>query len=239
VVGAVGLSAALVPFRARTSSANIVLGFVVVAVIAAWIGGRRAGIIVGILTAACFNVFFTQPYNSFRISRGEDVVADLLLLVVTVSVAVAREREHTASQEAKASRDEMADLFAMARAVGNGEEELERLAGLVGVMCEAEGVAVTSCQGSIIRSWGHVPTSVDVELLDRLSVNGWPPFGPRLLHLDEGRLPVSGALLPVVFDGEEVGFMAIFPGPEPVELRRETTRAAVVAATLAGSFLRR
>ena len=235
--GVGALTGVLVPFRDRVDSANIVLGFVLVAVTAAWIGGRAGGIVTGVAAALSFNVVFTRPYYSLRIDKGGDIVSDALLLAVTLGFALLRERQREAAVEVAASRTEMGDLFAMARAVGQGDDSLGRLAGVVAIMCAAEGAAIVDHRGRIVEAWGSVPSEVDVELLDRLSINGWPPDGPRVIRLDEGRLPVSGALIPVWFDNREIGHIAVFPGPEPVALTRETTQVAAVAATLAGSLL--
>jgi hypothetical protein len=240
-VAGAALSAAvtgcLVPFRDKLADANVVLGFVLVVLTAAWIGGRLSGAITGVMAALCFNVFFTEPYNSLRISKGQDVASDLLLLVVALAFALVRERESAASREATTSRDEIADLFLMARAVGAGEGSVRRLAGIVGNMCSAEGVAVSDPSGEILAAWGSVPSHVDVDLLHRVSINGWPPEGPRVIPLDAGQIPVGGALVPVWFANREVGHLAVFPGSDPVRLTRETTRAVAVAATLTGSLL--
>lgn len=239
-VGVTGCTLAtmlMVPFRTGIQSANLVLVFVGMAVAAAWIGGRAAGIVVAVVAAGVYDVFFTLPYGSLRISKRGDLISDGLLLVIALVVAVARDRQRVADSQVYDTREDMSYLFAMARAVGSGEESLGRLVGTVALLCEAEGVAACRRDGTIVTSWGAVPSRVDVELLHTLSINGWPPDEPRTLHFDEGVLPVSGALLPVYLSGRQIGYLAIYPGPDPIALSFERRHAATVAAGFVASLM--
>jgi len=81
----VAISAVLVPFRARTSTATDALALVVPVVVAAWAGGRIAAVLTAVVSAGTLEVAFLPPYNTFKIDLFDDAVA----LVVFVAVALA------------------------------------------------------------------------------------------------------------------------------------------------------
>lgn len=87
VVAPLAVSALLVPFRASFSNTNVALVLVVIVVAVAAKGNRLAGALAAVSAAACFDFFFTQPYQRFTISKSADLETALLLLVVGLAVS--------------------------------------------------------------------------------------------------------------------------------------------------------
>ncbi|MGQ0680447.1 MAG: sensor histidine kinase [Actinomycetota bacterium] len=85
--------------------------FVLAVVGAVWVGLLRAGLLASLLSFICLNYFFTPPKSTFAVDKTEDLVALVVLLVVTVvvsslfaSVAEERTRAERREQEARAAR---------------------------------------------------------------------------------------------------------------------------------------
>ena len=81
-VASIAVVVLLVPLRDDVRSANLALLLVLVVLATAVVGGRRAGIVVGVVVAVAFDFFPTQPYQSFTIEEGADVQTTILLGLV-------------------------------------------------------------------------------------------------------------------------------------------------------------
>src|SRR5690242_7104554 len=74
VLGTAWLTAALLPVRADMTPLSKGFGFLVVVVVAAGVGGLGPGLAASVFGFLTFNFFFLPPYDTFVISRPEDVV---------------------------------------------------------------------------------------------------------------------------------------------------------------------
>lgn len=93
--GAVVLSAALVPLRDDVTPLSKGLGFLLVVVAAAAIGGLWPGVAASVLGFMVFNYLFIPPYGTPAISQLEDLVVLLVFLglSVLISALLARARQ--------------------------------------------------------------------------------------------------------------------------------------------------
>ncbi len=87
LVAPLAVSAALLPVRGSLSGADVVLVLVLVVVAVAANGHRLAGALAALSAAMWFDVFFTQPYNSFAITKAADVKTAVLLLLIGLAVS--------------------------------------------------------------------------------------------------------------------------------------------------------
>jgi K+-sensing histidine kinase KdpD len=204
------------------------------------VGAVDAGVVTAVVAALAFDIFFTHPYLSARISHRDDLIADALLFVITLSVAVARSREREATAQSGFARANIGALFAGARAVGTGtartgDDVLGRLAGVVAQACKGDGAAFLSPEGKVIAQWGTVPL-FKLSRVPALALNGWPPDEPRRVAPNERWMPAGGVVLPVRWLGDQLGYLALF-GADGEILSPEAARTLVVGATLAGGVL--
>jgi K+-sensing histidine kinase KdpD len=91
-------------FRDSVANTNAALGLVLLVVAAASTGVRVAGIVAALSSAAGFDYFLTEPYNTFSISDRADIETAVLLLLVgtaVTEVALWGRRE-----QARASREQ-------------------------------------------------------------------------------------------------------------------------------------
>lgn len=81
-LAAVGVGAALIPFRDTVGSVNVALAMAALIVLSAEFGGRVAGVIVGVVGSLVFNVLHTRPYYALVIDRADEAVAAILLIAL-------------------------------------------------------------------------------------------------------------------------------------------------------------
>lgn len=90
-------------FRDSVANTNAALGLVLLVVAAASSGIRLAGIVAALSSAAGFDYFLTEPYNTLNISDRADIETAVLLLLVGAAVTEValwgRREQARASQE--------------------------------------------------------------------------------------------------------------------------------------------
>ena len=131
---------ALVPLRDSVTNTNAALVLVLVIVAAAASGNRAAGLLAALSSAAWFDFFLTRPYQTFTITRRNDVETTILLLAVGVGVTEialwGRRQQERADQEAAYLADIRSTAEATAlRSAGNElvsvvSDQLTQLLGL-------------------------------------------------------------------------------------------------------------
>lgn len=95
------VAGALVGVRPHVATENVALVLVLVVLLGAVMGGRRAGVVSAFVAALSLDFFHTEPYNSLKMSHAEDVQTMLLFLAVALAVGeivVRADRTRTAIQ---------------------------------------------------------------------------------------------------------------------------------------------
>jgi hypothetical protein len=203
VFGPITVSALFVPFRDDLASANLALILVLVVVIAAILGGRRAGALAAIMATLSFDFFLVKPYLSMQIESADDIETALILLVVGLLVG------EVASRGRRSRREQEQAVAAIAR--------LHRVADLA-----ARGAAIDD-----------VVAAVTTELRGLLSLDDcwleWRPFVYVMPRLErggaisqaehrwfEGGVVISedGVELPVLDHGNEIARLVLIGNPD-------------------------
>jgi hypothetical protein len=191
---AFGIAAATSSIRDDVGATNvgIVLSIVVVA---AALTGRLAGLTTAATAALSFNFFHTEPYHSLRVHESSDVVIIALLAALGVVVSDITAWRHR--------RD--AITFGSAAATGAPRRVME-------VLAESHPVS---------EVWPAVTTMIMDQLrLADCTFAAAPHPGMPLIsraggsnHEGDGGfvLPAHGAALPLVADGETLGFLVLRP----------------------------
>ncbi|WP_326751167.1 PAS domain-containing sensor histidine kinase [Streptomyces hirsutus] len=208
----------LVPFRGSLSSTNMALILVVVVVAVAAAGNRVAGALTALSAAAWFDFFLTRPYQSFTITRADDVETTVLLLAVGVAVSqlaararrlevlVVTDAEHLARIHDTA---ELAQSTTAADAVvDHVKQQLTELLQLRG--CRFE-------YGSLL---GRPP---------RLEQDGSVTVGRRQWDIDQRGWPQEEIELRAIGNGRYQGRFMLTPSPGA----HPSLQARLVAVTLA------
>lgn len=222
---AIGAAAAMVPLRTTLGQANIALILVIVVVVAASIGGRVAGALVGLMASLSFNFFHTRPYLTVRIDDAKDVLTTALILVVGIIVGelgIARARQSATRRSHLRAIRSLEDVGALVSSGAPAERvwpEVQRALGVTLGIRQARFDAGLHHPLPIIERDG----TVDVK---------------HRRYVGEGfALPRSGAALNVAADGVFLGQIVLVPGDD-VGVTREQRRAAVALADQFGIALK-
>ncbi len=208
----------LLPFRSGWSNTNVALLLVVAVVAVAALGSRPAGAVAAVSAAAWFDFFFTLPYERFTISRRDDIITAVLLLVVGIAVsqlaARARRLQVITVTDARylAQIHETAELAQTARTPSSVVDHVRKQ--LIGLL------ELADCRfeyGSLI---GHPP---------RLAADGTVLAGHQKWDVEEFGLPGPEIELRVFGSGQYYGRFMLQPGPDS----RPPLQARLVAVTLA------
>jgi two-component system, OmpR family, sensor histidine kinase KdpD len=142
-LGTVALTLGLLAVRNHTTPLSNGLGFLVLVVIAAAVGGLRPGLVASLLGFFSFNFFFLPPYGTLVVPNVEqDVVLLVFLgLSILISALLARATERAAAAEAR--EQELRTLQALSAelvALGPGPQTYQPLlSGLIGRFGYAAG----------------------------------------------------------------------------------------------------
>jgi two-component system sensor histidine kinase KdpD len=221
----IGVAAALVPFRNTLGQANIALVVALVVVVAATLGGRVAGVGVGVVAAISFNFFHTQPYLTVRVNDAKDMVTVALILLVGLvvgEVGVARSRQSATRRSHLRSIRSLEDVGALVSAGASAEQVWPAV---------REGLVATLGVRSVRFDAGtHHPLPV-------IEHDGTLDVTHRRYLRDGFALPHAGAALNVATDGVFMGQIVLTPDDE-VGVTREQRRAAAALADQFGIALR-
>jgi K+-sensing histidine kinase KdpD len=119
-------AAALVGVRGDIQNANVALILVLWILVGAVTGGRLSAVISAFLAAIAFDFFHTKPYNSLKISDGNDVLTTALLLAVGLAIgeiAIRAQRIHAKHDDEQRQLQRMQRVAGLA-AGGEGVDDL-------------------------------------------------------------------------------------------------------------------
>jgi hypothetical protein len=144
VAGPPAISGILVGFRGDFAAPDAALVLVLVVLATAMFGGRGPGLLGAVISAACFDFFFTRPYYSFTISRRDDIELTIVLLVVALAVGELVVRAQRSERSAMASRRQVEQQIRRVAEVASGGEPMGHLIDVV----QREVVAVLGARRS-------------------------------------------------------------------------------------------
>ncbi len=216
-LGALAVSALLIPWRNDVINANAALVLVLPVLVAAIVGGRWAGVGSAVIAAMCFDFFFTKPYLSLRISSSNDIESAVILGVVGLVAAELGIRARAHRAHAATAQSELA--------------RLRRVADLAAHGAEAEDVVLSVC-AELIGLFGladcryeRVPAGRTLPSLAR----GGALQGAALEHLASGfALPVGGVAVEVIGRGRSFGQLVLEARPDtPAALEQRIVAVAL------------
>ena len=202
LVGVPAVAAALIPLRGHVENTNIALIMVVVVVAVACSGSRLAAAVAALSAAFWYEFFFTVPFNSPSINRGDDALSAALLLVVGLTVG---QLAVWARRQADAARQGRADIGRIHRAgdLGSRGESAERVVAAVADQLR-EVLDLRECRFD--------PGPAD-PLLARIDPNGEVWWGEMGWATDSLGLPAKGVTLEVTGGGRAFGAYTLIPTP--------------------------
>jgi hypothetical protein len=225
VVAPLAVAAALTPLRSRLDSADNALILVVVIVAVASTGRRAAAAVAALVSALSFDFFLTRPYYSLRITRHQDLITELLLLVVGLAVGelAARGRRHR--DAAGEGRHQLALLHSVTELAATGQDP-ELVVASAAVELQ-ELLQLRDCR----FTW-HDPKGATA----KVTPGGELTIGGESWSTEDLGLPTRAVDLPVRSGGWLLGHFLLTPSPG-VPISHERLLVAVTIADQVGSAL--
>jgi K+-sensing histidine kinase KdpD len=218
VLGALALSVAMIPLRDHLHNDNMALVLVLPVLVAAVVGGRRAGAATAVTAALCFDFFFTRPYLTLRIASGNDVASMVALLAVALVSAEVGIRARRGGRSARSA-----------------SEDLERLCRVIELAARTDVVedVVSSVRAELIGLLGLDDCTFSTAAPDsqhpHLGIHGAIEAMPLVATQGDFVLPAGVVELEVAGRDHHYGSLVLFVG-EPV---RAPLQKRVVAVALA------
>jgi len=218
LLGTLALSVAMIPLRPHLHNDNMALALVLPVLIAGVTGGRWPGALSAVAAALCFDFFFTQPYQSLRISSGNDIASIVVLLIVAFISAEVGIRARRGGHSARESRTDLDRLYRVIELAARGGD--------------IEDV-VSSARAELIGLFGLVDcafeTTESESALPRLGIRGAVEGTQLVATHSDFVLPPGGVELPVVGRGRVFGRLVLFAS----ESVRTSLQKRLVAVAIA------
>lgn len=106
-----------VMLRGHLFQATDAVGFVLVTVVVAIVGGLGPALAAAALSGVLYDVFFTHPYYRLTIDEPQNVVALVVMMIVAVLVSLVVDRASRRAEQATRARTEASLLASYARTV--------------------------------------------------------------------------------------------------------------------------
>jgi two-component system sensor histidine kinase KdpD len=113
--------------RPHVSLSTDVVGYFLVVVLVALLGGLGPAVAAAFLSAGLLNFFFTEPYYTLLVADVENVITLIAMLIVAVLVALVVHRAARRAEQAARARTEAALLASYARTMLTHPKPLDRL----------------------------------------------------------------------------------------------------------------
>ena len=236
VIGAAAVAplvacAVLALFRDSVANTNAALGLVLIIVAAAATGIRAAGIVAALSSAAWFDFFLTEPYNSFKITDRADI--ETAVLLVLVGAAVSEMALWGYRQQARASREQgyLAGVLGTAATVAAGRAStsslIDHVCGQIVDVLQVDDCRFDSGDGVSLPTLGNDGTMVRDGRPINVERNGLPTDSEIALVVQSGGVVYGRFLL-------TAATRVVRPSPE--QLRVAVALANQVGAALAAEW---
>lgn len=222
---AIGVAGLLGAVRGDISQANAALALVLVVVLAAFTGGRWAGVSTGIVAAISFDFFLTAPFRSLAISSRDDLITTGLLSALGLAVGHITATRWSAKVEGRDAHDELAAIHRLAGlAVGDADTAT--------VIAETETAVakvlrLSSCRFARLP---HDPPLPDLQPTGRAST-------PLVYAGDGFLLPSGGVTMAVRSQGDIHGWLTCHPADDEIGISSDRRRTALILADQLGLVL--
>jgi hypothetical protein len=242
-VASLVIGAVVEPFRDTVGLENVALGYLLVVVVAADVGGRTAGLVSALSAALSYDFFLTTPYHSLRIDSAAQVITVTLLFGtgLVASLAGRARRRRTAEAEIQAGIIQL--LNTITRAASAGEDTDQVAADALAVLLDARRVVIRRGDPDhevVVADVGEPEAPFDMDHLTHLDADGhilpagrrWSPTAPVVRWVSAP----EGAVRELVRQGRPVGRLIVTFSqgrwlPPVIRLALATVAAALATAT--------
>lgn len=215
---AIAAAGVLGAVRGEIDQANAALILVLVVVLGAFTGGRRAGAFTALVAAVSFDFFLTRPYGSLAIKSHDDIVTTVLLLAVGVAVGQIAADRREARAAGRAGADEVAGIYRVAGLTADGVATDQVVRAV-----EEEVAGVLRLRDCHLEALPLDPPLPELEPSGRIEA-------PYVFEGEGFTLPADGFTIALRTDDRRVGWLVCRPADGTVGISRDRRRTALVLA---------
>ena len=213
-------------FRDHVSQGNAVLVLVLLVVAAAASGDRFAGLLAALSSAASFEFFLTEPYDTFKVDKSEDLVLTVLLLLIGAAVTEVALWGRRQQQRAGERAGYLTGVLRVGDAVALHDQEPDALRTCVAEQIK-ELLGVAACR--FAPGPGHDPRNAVLQRDGTVIRNG------HLCDVDRDGLPTDEeTVLPVLDDSGTIGNFVLNAASTITRPTLEQRQVAVLLAEQVG-----
>jgi two-component system, OmpR family, sensor histidine kinase KdpD len=229
LVGIPLLTLALVPLRTHINLSTDMMLYLVLVIVVAVVGGLWPALLAAVVASLAVNWYFTEPFYTFTIAEGQNLVALATFLIVAVIVSTLVTKLARRSADSAHARAEAEALARVAGGLVGNDDAVDEMLVHLRTTFELDAVSLLVPDGDGPRT-GRADTSwrVEAQAGDPAPV---APAGHQALSLSGGAM--------VVYDGpaltvEDERVLRVFAAQLSSALERRRLRAdAAEAAALA------
>jgi two-component system sensor histidine kinase KdpD len=213
------------------SQTNLLMFYLLVVVLTAFLWGLRPAILSAILGVLAFDFFFVTPYLSFRISDTEYVITFIGLIVVAgvISLLVARAREHAFAAQVR--ERETSTLFALSQdltVAADIHEVINAVTKHIGEIFGWECVFLISENSTLAQYQGSPGLSLDA---DEIAVATWAFSHDTIAGYDTDTLHSSRLrYIPLRTNRGKLGILGVKPEEPDGVINPEQSRLLMAFA---------
>jgi K+-sensing histidine kinase KdpD len=226
IAGPIAAAVVLTPWRGHLDTADNALILVVVIVAVASTGRRLAVAVAALVSALAFDFFLTRPYGSFRITREQDLITELLLVVVGLAVGELAARGQTHRVAAADRTHELALLHSVTELAASGQDP--RLVIEAALKALQQLRSLRNCHFT-----RHDPGTIAA----RLSAEGTVTLRNMSWKTEDLGLPTRRVDLPVRAGGWLLGHFLLTPTPGTPVSRQQLSVAVAIADQVGTSLV--
>jgi K+-sensing histidine kinase KdpD len=228
------------PFRGTVGLENVALGYLLVVVVAAAVGGRAAGLISALSAALSYDFFLTTPYHSLRIDSAAQVITVGLLFGTGLVASLAGRAHRRQTVEADIQAGVIGLLNTITHAMAAGESTDQLAAEGIYTLLDARRVVIRRGLPDhevVVADVGEPEAPMDLDGFTQLDAEGHvldarPPGGSVVRWVR----PSQGAVLQLVRHRQPVGRLIVTFGqrqwtPPVIRLALATVAHALATAT--------
>ena len=219
VVGLPLLTSALLDYRRDMSYATPVLIVLILVVVVALVGGLRVALPAALAGGLVLNWFFTPPFNTLAVERGDQLLALVVYLGIAVSISAIVDHAARRTAQARRARAEARELSSLAGATLAGAQTLDDLLERARATFRMREVSLLE---RVDGQWVTVATVAQ----------GEPELGESELRVDAGEGIVLRAVGPPIFAEDRQVLSAFAEAAATAMERRRLAEQAQVNAEL-------
>ncbi len=236
---AILLGMALVPFRSYTSASNFTFIFLILTILVAEYGGRRAAFATALCSALSLDFFLTQPYLELTIKSAHDIVAFVGLALCGFLVATFGVQRGDRSSDLSSARKQLNLLHSAVSSLADSSQIEFHLRGILDVAFDCAPLAAAAIRDEnsqvlAARTESANPAPIPSQIL---SPHTLLPRGSDTEELQDLPIAKEGVRIPLLHESRQVGWFDLWGNGTPAtpEMRRTLSDVAFLLGRMLAS----